>query len=187
MNRIQRHLTRFLAGLAKAAGLSLGVRAHNHYEIECHGPDGKLKWKDTIDNLVTTEGLNYLLDCTLKTGLASPSWYVSLVKAKTTGYAAGDTMASHSGWTEGAYSTDWTGNRIAFTPGTIAAGSVDNSGSKAVFPILGALTISGALLCTGATGTAGKLAGVGDFVGGAKTVAAGDSLSVTVTASITAT
>ena len=186
MNRIQRHLTRFLEGLAKAAGLSLGVRAHNHYEVECHGPDGKLKWKDTIDNLVTTEGLNYLLDCTLKTGLASPSWYVSLVKAKTTGYAAGDTMASHSGWTEGAYTTDWTGNRIAFTPGTIATGSVDNSASKAVFPILGTLTISGALLCTGATGTAGKLYGVGDFVGGAKSVGAGDSLSITVTPSLTA-
>ena len=187
MNRIKSHLAKALTWMAGAAGLSLGVRAHNHYDIECFGPDGKLKWRDTIDNLVTTEGLNYYLDCMLKTGLASPSWFVSLVKAKTTGYAAGDTMASHSGWTEGAYSTDWTGNRIAFTPGTIAAGSVDNSGSKAVFPILGALTISGALLCTGATGTAGKLAGVGDFVGGAKTVAAGDSLSVTVTASITAT
>jgi len=179
-------ITHFLRWLAGALGVSLGAGISHTYLVECFGPDGVLKWADTIHNLVTTEGLNKYLDACLKTGLASPAWYVSLVKAKTTGYAAGDTLASHGGWTEGAPGTDWTGNRIAFTPGTIANGSVDNSGAKATFPILGTLTISGALLASAATGTSGTLLGVGDFTGGSKAVAAGDTLTVTVTASLTA-
>jgi hypothetical protein len=179
-------ITQFLRWLAGSLNVSLGAGIAHTYLVVCFGPDGRLKWADTIHNLVTTEGLNKYLDACLKTGLASPAWYVSLVKAKTTGYAAGDTLASHGGWTEGAPGTDWTGNRIGFTPGTIATGSVDNSGSKAVFPILGTLTISGALLCSAATGTSGTLLGVGDFTGGSKGVGAGDTLSVTVTASLTA-
>lgn len=181
-----RLITQFLRWLAGSLNITLGAGISHFYQVECFGPDGVLKWQDTIHNLVTTEGLGKYLDATLKTGLASPAWYVSLVKAKTTGYAAGDTLASHAGWTEGAPGTDWTGNRITFTPGTIAAGSVDNSGSKAVFPILQSLTISGALLASAATGTSGTLLGVGDFTAGAKAVASGDTLSVTVTASLTA-
>jgi hypothetical protein len=179
-------ITQFLRWLAGVSGVSLGAGIAHTYFVECFGPDGQLKWADTIHNLVTTEGLNKYIDACLKTGLASPAWYVSLVKATTTGYAAGDTLASHGGWTEGEPGTDWTGNRITFTPGTIAAGSVDNSGSKAVFPILGSLTIKGALLCSAATGTSGTLLGVGAFSGGDKAVANGDTLSVTVTASLSA-
>jgi len=28
---------------------------HGHFDVECIGPDGKLKWKDTIENTVMTE------------------------------------------------------------------------------------------------------------------------------------
>ena len=165
---------------------AMALTVKQTYHAECYGPDGVLKWEDTFDNLVTTEGLNKYLDATLKTGLTTPVWYVSLVKAKTTGYAAGDTLASHGGWTEGAPGTDWTGNRITWTPGSVAAGSVDNSVSKAVFPILGTLTIYGCLMSSAATGTSGTLLGVGDFSGGSKAVGAGDSLQITVTCSLTA-
>ena len=170
--------------LAALFGLHLGATLHHHYVVEAHDKNGNLKWREALDNLVTTEGMGYYLDCTLKTGLASPAWYVSLIKATSGSIAAGDTLASHSGWTEGVPTTDWTGNRITFTPGTIAAGSVDNSASKAVFPILGTLTIKGALLASVATGTAGKLLGAALFTGGDRSVVAGDTLSVTVTCSL---
>lgn len=175
-------IKRRIAGLL---GISMGARLRHHYKVECHDKDGHLKWVEETDNLVTTEGLNKYLDATLKTGLGSPAWYVSLVKAKTTGYAAGDTLASHGGWTEGVPGTDWTGNRIAFTPGTISAGSVDNSGSKATFPMLGTLTIYGALMASVASGTSGTLLGVADF-SASRSVVNGDTLSVTVTCSIAA-
>ena len=59
-----------------------------------------------------------------------------------------------------------------------------NSGSKAVFPILGSVTIKGALLTDAAAGTAGKLLGAALFTGGDRAVVAGDSLSVTLTCSL---
>src|SRR5690554_1491510 len=83
----------------------------------------RLKWKETIDNIVVTAGLNKVLDATFKTGLSTPAWYVGL---KNTGSpAAGDTMSSHAGWTENTSYDE--ANRPAFTPGTISNGSVDNS------------------------------------------------------------
>lgn len=184
MNALSR--SKILHGMAVLLGVSLGAKLRQHYLVEAWDKDGNLKWTMEDDNLVTIEGLNKYLDACLKTGLASPAWFVSLVKAKTTGYAAGDTLASHGGWTEGAPGTDWTGNRIAWTAGTVAAGSVDNSGAKATFPILGTLTISGALMASVATGTAGTLLGVADFSGGSKSVGAGDTLTITVTCSLTA-
>ena len=170
--------------LAALFGLHLGATLHHHYVVEAHDRNGNLKWREELDNLVTAEGKNKYLDATLKTGLASPAWYASLIKAASGSIDVADTMASHSGWTEGAPGTDWTGNRIVWTPGTIAAGSVDNSASKAVFPILGSLTIKGALLTDAATGTAGKLLGAALFTGGDRSVVALDTLSVTVTCSL---
>src|SRR4030065_2024146 len=92
-NFLQRLFARFRTGLP--------VRFGPHYQVECFGPDGVLKWVEEFDNLVVTAGLNKYLDATLKTGLASPAWYVGLVdNAGWTGYAAGGTMGSHPGGAE---------------------------------------------------------------------------------------
>lgn len=162
------------------------ARVTHHYRVEAYDRTGRLKWVEDFDNLVTTEGLNKYLDSTLKTGATSPTWYVGLVKGKTTGYAAGDTLASHGGWTEAVPGTDYTGNRQAWTPGSVAAGSVDNSASKASFPILTTQTMYGALLTANAAiaNTTATLLGVGDF-GTARSVLNGDTLQVTVTNSLT--
>ena len=161
--------------------MDFGMKINHRYTARCYGPDGRLKWSDTFDNLVTTEGLNKYLDATLKTGLAAPAWYVGLATAKSTGYASADTLASHAGWTEGA---PYAGNRPAWSPGTVAAGSVDNSVAKASFSINTAATVLGCFLCSATSGTSGILLGVGDFSGGNKTVASGDTLQVTVTCSL---
>jgi len=151
------------------------------YEVECFDKDGNLKWDENFKNLVVTTGRNEYLDATLKTGNASPAWYVGL--KDTTAAVAGDTMAS-KGWTELFPYSDAT--RPTYTLGTIAAGSVDNSASKAVFNISGSSTIFGAFLVddnTKASAT-GLLLGAGNF-GASRAVLNGDTLNVTVTCSIT--
>jgi hypothetical protein len=161
--------------------MKLGTKAETHYKVECFDANGNLKWTDEFDNLVVTTGLNKLLDATLKTGLASPAWYVGLKGAGTV--SAADTSASHSGWTEvTAYSESV---RQTFTPGSISAGSVDNSASKAVFSINGTATVAGAFLIDNSTksGTTGTLYGAGDFTS-SRSVVSGDTLSVTVTPSV---
>lgn len=169
------------AGLSAAAGIPMGSSPKHHYDVECFGPDGQLKWRESFDNLVTTAGKNKYLDATLKTGLAAPAWYVGLVVGPTeTDYNAADTMASHAGWAETvAYSN---GTRPAFTPGAVSAGSVDNSASKAVFNINGTATVSGAFMADESTksGATGTLLGVGAFSAD-RSVLSGDTLNVTIT------
>lgn len=163
------------------------VKIKQHYKIECFDREGKLKWIDYIDNLVVTAGLNKYLDATLKTGLASPAWYVGLVdNTPAPSYVAGDTMASHAGWAESTVYSN--ANRPTFTPGSISGGSVDNSASKAVFNINGTATLDGCFLTDNNTkgGTTGTLLGEGAFTGGDRAVQNGDTLNVTVTCSLTA-
>ena len=170
----------FSAGLEAVAGAELGMKVRHHYKIECVR-GGKVVWTEEFDNLVVTVGRNKYLDATLKTGLASPLWYVGLKDTGTV--VAGDTMASHAGWAELTVYSNAT--RPAFTPGTIADGSVDNSASKAVFNINATDDIYGAFMADNNTkgGTTGTLLGGGDFAS-ARGVISEDTLNVTVTASI---
>lgn len=133
---------------------------------------------------ITTAGLNKFLDATVKTGLTTPAWYVGLVGATHT-YAAGDTLSSHAGWAENAH---YTGNRKAWTAGTISGGAVSNSGSPAVFTASGTANpdvINGAFICDAETGTSGTLLGEGDFSTGSKNFSDADTLTVTVTLTLT--
>lgn len=157
----------------------------HRWKLECLGPDGKQKWLEEFDNLVTDAGLNKYLDATLKTGLASPLWYVGLVAGPNElDYAAGDTMASHAGWTESTVYSNAT--RPQWVSGAIAAGSIDNSASPANFAVNGAATVSGAFLADNSTkgGTTGTLLCVGAFSLGDKVLGNGDTLLVTVTPTI---
>jgi hypothetical protein len=191
----------------------LGLTVHTDYLAECYEhfhEDGsrcdiphdtcvlphttRLKWRELGHNLVVTEGLNKLLDATLKTGYAAPAWFIGLVNNAGFGaYAAGDTAAKittgapappgTNNWAEGApYSN---GTRVAFVPGVIAAGSV--AGSAAVFNINATLTVRGAFMSTDSAkaGTTGTLYGEGDF-GVARAVLSGDTLNVTVTCTVAA-
>jgi len=173
------------------AVMSAGVRAQNplvqskqlgtHYRVECHDRNGKLKWVDEFDNLVVTAGLNDSLDKHLKGSGYTAAWYVGLTDG-TPEFAAGDTMASHVGWTEVSDYDEAT--REALTLGDVAAGSVDNSASKAEFTIdTNTTTIGGAFITSVSTkdGGTGILYGGGAFSAGDKVLDDDDVLSVTVT------
>jgi len=156
--------------------MNLGLK--NIWNIKCFDSEGNLKWDVTKKNLVVTEGLNHVLSSTFDGATQITAWYVGL---KNTGsVAAGDTMASHAGWTE---NVDYSqAARPTLTLGTAAAGSIDNTASKSVYSINGTATIAGAFITSDNTksGTSGTIYGAVDF-GSARSVISGDTLEVTVT------
>jgi hypothetical protein len=146
------------------------------YAIECIGPDGEVKWSETISNLVTTAGKNDLIDKYFKGSAYTAAWYLGL---KGTGTAAvGDTLASHAGWAE---VSPYSGNRPAISFGTTSAGS--NTATAVAYTINASATVAGAFVSSVNTGTSGILYSAGDFAA-SRTVASGDTLNVTLTVSI---
>jgi hypothetical protein len=176
----RRSLAQFASQLIAGGAIGFEKRLSTQYLIECYGPDGKLKWAEKFHNLVVTAGLTDSLDKHFKGSSYTAAWYVGLTGTAPT-FAAGDTMASHGGWTESAAYSQAT--RPALTLGTVTSGSVDNSASKAVFSINGGATIGGAFLNTVNTksGSTGTLYGGGAFTAGDRAVLSGDTLNVTVT------
>lgn len=174
---------RSLFGLLGMRPLTVGMSTR--YEVECIGPDGTVKWRDGFTNLVVTAGRNDLLDKYFQGSTYTAAHYVGLTDGTPT-FDAADTMSSHAGWVE---VTDYSeGTREALTLGSVSAGSVDNSASKAQFSINGTATVGGAFVATNSTkgGTSGTLYGGGAFSGGDKSVTSGDTLNVTVTLTATA-
>lgn len=173
------------SGASVATNVAVGeqLQVTGRYDVECIGADGQVKWVDTIKNLVVTVGKNDLLDKYFAGSAYTAAWYMGLVNGGTTPtYAAGDTLASHAGWTELAAGTAYTGNRV--TVGWSAASGGSKSSTTTAFSIIASNTVAGALLATVNTGTSGILYSAGNFTGGSRTVASGDTLNVTYTASV---
>lgn len=169
------------ASAAMAGNLAMPTKLKTMHKVECVGSDGQVKWVEEIHNLVVTAGFNDLLAKYFKGSSYTAAWYVGLKGTGTV--AAGDTMASHAGWTEiAAYSESV---RQTLTLGTPASGSVDNSASKAVFTINGSATVDGAFVTTDNTksGTTGTLYGASSF-SSSRAVISGDVLNVTITLSV---
>ena len=157
------------------------------YHVECFDRAGKLVWVEDVHNLVTTEGVNRLLDASFKTIPGSVSWFVGLIKgASGSSFNIADTLASHAGWTEAVAGTDYSqANRVAWTPGTISGGSVDNSASQAVFNMLTSITLQGLFMASVNSGSSGLLYGGADFADD-QVVQNGYTVNVTATLTITA-
>lgn len=162
------------AGLVMNPGFVEAMEApHFGFKVECVGADGKVKWVEEFRNLVTTEGKNSILSVYFDAATQITTWYLGL---KGTGSAAaGDTLASHAGWSE---VTPYAGNRPAITFGTASAGSL--AGSQIAFTINASATVAGAFIASAASGTTGTLYSAGDF-SVSRSVVSGDTLNVTPT------
>ncbi len=174
-------------GIGKSDGLNDGLAPTGVFSVECYDADGNLKWTDTFKNLVVTAGKNDMLDKYFTGSAYTGTFYMGLVSGATTPtYAAGDTMASHTGWTElvagTAYSTTGS-NRI--TMGWNAASSGSKASTTTVFNMTATNTVAGALVTTTQSANTGVLYSAGSFTGGSKSVASGDTLNVTYTATLT--
>lgn len=169
--------------ISKSTDMNEVIGVTGHYDVQCVGPDGQVKWVDSIENLVVTVGKNDLLDKYFAGSAYTAAWYMGLVDgASSPTYAAGDTLASHAGWTE---STAYSGtNRATVAWNSASAGSKASTATS--FSINATATIAGALLTVTqvrAT-TTGVLYSAGSFSGGNRSVANGDTLNVTYTASV---
>jgi len=173
--------------VSKAVGTIESMNAKGRYLVECIGADGEVKWNDTIENLVTTVGKNLALD-TILAGSAYTAAVVMGLKGVGTA-VIGDTQASHASWLEVglANAPTYTGPRK--TPSFSAASAGSKVTSAAVsFAITGSGTVAGCFINLAGSSTidntTGTLYSAGDFTGGSKTVANGDTLNVTYTASM---
>lgn len=180
------------ASLTANKGATERVGAGGVFTVTCVGADGVEKWSDTFHNLVVNQGLQDMNSKYFQGSGYTAAWYLGLVQGPGSGtsYAAGNTLASHSGWTELVPGTAYTGNRKAVTFGTATTADpsvIDNSGSPSSFAMLvNSTVVAGAFLCSVSSGTSGVLFSAGDFTGGDKTVDSGDTLNVTYSFSLDA-
>lgn len=179
------------SGLTCSTKAGEAAQATGVYHVECRDKDGNLKWTAESKNLVVNVGLQYMAGTALTSVTQITTWYLGLYgSGATNSPAAGNTMASHTSWTE---VTDYSNaNRVtaSFATATTASPSVvTNTASPAVFNINGTTTVGGAFLTSDNTkgGSTGTLFSAADFGSpGDRSVVSGDTLSVTYTFSLAA-
>lgn len=161
------------------------LRVKGVWIVECRNRNGVLQWRDESENLVVNVGLTYLIGVALltTTQIALTSWFTGITATAPT-VAAGDTMASHAGWTENtSYSQ---GTRPAWSGVAGAAGAATNSASPAVFSANATSTAGGIFLTSNSTkgGTTGTLFSAVAFTGGDRGLLSGDTLNGTYNLSV---
>lgn len=137
------------------------IRPRGLFKVEAWKPDGNLRWREFVPNGVTNLGFNLMLDSTFRSDQITPIvlWYIGLISNSSyTALAAGDTMASHAGWTE---------DSTHYTPVTYT-GAVDNGGgysagatTMTIDGVAQAITAGTPMQVVGATGTYKVLSSVG--------------------------
>jgi hypothetical protein len=164
-----------LVALLGRAGLGGLMAPRMVFDFE-HVRGGQVIGRWRAWNLVTTVGKTDIVDKYLKGSSYTAAWFLGLAGAGTK--AAGDTLASHAGWSE---LTPYAGNRPAITWGTTSGGA--NTATAVSISITGTATVAGAFVCSVNTGTSGTLYNVSDFAA-SRGVANGDTLNVTPTITI---
>lgn len=105
---------------------------------------GKVIARDISSNIVTTEGLNHILDVVLHGTAATATWYIAPFEGNYTP-VAGLTAATFT-----AAATECTAydeaTRVAYNEAAAAAGVTTNSANRAVFTINATKTLYGAAL-----------------------------------------
>lgn len=179
------------AALNKTLGAGENARAGGVFKIECFDKDGNLKWAAESSNLVVNGGLQDMNTQYFTGATYTAAWYIGIYgPAATNNPAAGDTAASHAGWTEVTPYSNATRPACTFGTATTADPSViSNALSPAQFNINATDTVGGAFLISNNTkgGTTGVLFSASDFLSpGDRNVSSGDTLNVTYTFSLDA-
>ena len=188
-NEIVKSVDTMNAGLMAGTKSGEEMLAMGKFKVQCFDKDGNLKWEDENHNLVVNQGLQYMCGTALTSVTQITTWYIGLYGAGASNNpAAGDTMASHAGWTEVVPYSNANRPTCTFATATTANPSVaTNSASVAAFNINATATVGGAFLTSSNTqsGTTGTLFSAADFSSpGDRSVASGDTLNVTYTLSL---
>ena len=169
------------------------VGIEGHYHVVCRDAEGNVKWEESFPNLVNAIGKELMLDTLLSgSSYTTVGPFLGLISGSSPTFAAGDTMASHGGWTE---FTNYTvgGSPVrgtaSFSAATSSGSSPTNVTTKTATAITytitgGGGTVGGCFLVTGSGAsstqgnTSGTLYSAGAFAT-AKITTAGDTVSVT--------
>ncbi len=136
------------------------------FTFRAYDVDGKtLLWEEKIEakNLVPTAGLTSVLSVYFNSGTQITTWYMGLIN--NSGFAtiaAGDTSASHAGWSESTDYGEAVRQTIAFA--AASAGAIASSASCS-FTMNATVTIKGAFVISNSTkgGTTGTLFAAASF------------------------
>lgn len=154
------------------------IKAGFRYTVDVLDAYGNVLESEDVTNLVPAEGITHILNTILKGGTPVTTWYVGLFEGNYTP-TGNDVASTFSGLaTECTAYTDTT--RIAFVPGTITAGNVDNSATRAEFTFNANKTVYGGFIgsASAKNSTSGVLLSIVRF-GSPKSLATGDTLRVT--------
>lgn len=155
------------------------AKAQMIWRMVARDENGKEKWVDEGKNLIVNTGLDYLLE----NDLVASTLYIGLTDGTPT-VAAGDTMASHVGWTEVTAYDEAT--RQDWGQGSASGGVVTNAAAVR-FTASGATTVGGGFLTTDNTkgGSSGTLFSAKAATEGDRSLIAADTLDVTITLTVT--
>jgi hypothetical protein len=172
----QLHLSDSAEGVVTRPAEHIGLKGRFIFKLE---RDGKVIDEWESPNLVTNIGRNTVLNTAIGGVTQIAVWYIGLIdNAGFSALAAGDTMASHAGWTENASYSN--ASRPTYSPAAASSQSITNAASVATFNINGTATINGAFITSNNTisGTSGTLLCEASF-GSTRSVISGDTLAVT--------
>lgn len=191
VNNLAKSTDKVTTSVQSNGKLDNAVKGGGVFMVECRDKEGNLKWSAKSPNLVVNVGLKDMNDKYFTGSGYTAAWYLGLYGAGSSNNpAAGDTAASHGGWTEVTAYTQATRPAATFAAATTADPSViTNSASPATFSINGTATVGGAFLISNSTkgGTTGVLFSAADFASpGDRSVVNGDTLNVTYTFSLDA-
>lgn len=139
---------KFSANIEAARGMIGGLNVKTVWDFECFDRFGNLKWQELQrPNIITTEGLNSLLDVYLDAATQITAWYIGPVETDTTAaitqtYAV-PVFTEWDGYTEAA--------RQALAMAAASGGVSTNTASKATFTANETKTLYGAALFGGGT------------------------------------
>ena len=191
MSTVEKAQAADFVGSAITKALEAGdtASAKGVYTMQCFDKDGNLKWEAECPNLVVNVGLQDMNNKYFLGSAYTATWYIGLYgSGASNSPAAGDTMASHAGWTEVVPYSQATRPACTFATPTTANPSVaTNSASPAVYSINATSTVGGAFLVSDNTksGSTGILYSASDFTSpGDRSVVSGDTLNVTYTLSL---
>lgn len=149
-----------------------------------NGIDSVVLSVEDVTNLIPTEGLNYLLGAGLTGVTQIAAWFIALFEGN---YVPTATITAATFTATATESVAYNeAARVAWVPGAIAAGSVSNTLSKAVFTMNATKSIYGIgqLSASAKTATTGTIVSCAAFAA-VKNVVATDVLSVTSTLTAT--
>jgi hypothetical protein len=185
------------AHITRVSDNSENVKAQGIYTVKCFDKDGKLKWEDTIKNVVTDVGANLMLD-TFLGGSANSTYFLGLISSiGWSAVAVGNTMGSHAGWNEAGngvnypnWSTPASNGRETITWAAAGSRSKALSANASFTFATNGGTLKGCFIVTGSgavstnASTAGTLYSCGTFTGGDKIVAILETLTVSYATSV---